>query len=102
MATKVFIPNRGAKHDFSPAKEFGELVFVSDGYVPVFKTGYIYRLWTEALQHSEPTDYIVICSLNIICSIGTGIFAYKHGRMNLLVYRPKQNKYEARIHILED
>jgi len=95
---KVYIPNRGAKHDFSPAEEFGELVYVSDGYLSPMKTGHIHRMWEEALKDSSPDDWILICSLNVVCSIGTAIFTAKHGCYNLLLYRSKTNRYEPRRH----
>jgi len=100
MSNRVFIPNSGARHDFSPAEEYGELLFISDGYLNPFKTGYMVRLWEEALKDSGSDDYILICSLPVLCAIGTAMFANKHGKVNLLQYRKRGNKYDVQTHVL--
>jgi hypothetical protein len=97
---KVYIPNCSSKHDFSPAKKFGQLVCVSQGGISPLNTGHIHRLWEMALENSSKKDYILICSLNILCSIGASMFTAKHGRVNYLLFHPRKNKYEPRTHKL--
>jgi hypothetical protein len=98
---KVYIPNTGAKHDFTGAEKYGDLVIVSDGYLGPFKTGYMMRLWDKALKYSTPDDYILICSLPVLCSIGAAMFAAKHKRVNFLQYRMHLDKYIACSHLIQ-
>lgn len=95
--TKVYIVNKSA-HDFNAAKEFGELFFLSSGSMNRYATNSMIRQFEEAMKDSNEYDYIVPCSLNVMNSIACAIFAHKHGRLNLLLF--KNGKYIERNHIL--
>lgn len=96
---KVYIPNRGS-HNYSDAERFGDLSFVSSGLVNPFNTGQQFRMWELALRDSSPEDRIVISSLPVLCTIGGSLYAYKHGKLNLLIfssegkYQPREINYE--------
>ena len=90
---KVYVVNRSS-HDFSPAEEYGELVFLSEGPMNRYSTNNMHRLFKDAMKESEPADHIVPCSLNVMNSIACAIFAVKHGRLNLLLF--KQGTYIER------
>ena len=83
---RVYVPNKGAGHDYSPASKFGDLVFVTLGRVNPLNTGQIFRKWTDALKTSTKIDFIIVTSLNTLCMIGAALFAVKHKRLNLLMY----------------
>lgn len=83
---QVFIPNRSA-NDFSGAEEFGDIVFVTEGYIDQLKVNPLIHRIDEVLSKSSPDDYIVMSSLNVLCSLVTAVFALKHGRLNLLIFR---------------
>ena len=98
MATrKVFVVNKSS-HDFGPADKYGKVKFLSEGSMNRYATNSMVRLFEEAMKDSEPTDYIVPCSLNVMNSIACAIFAHKHGRLNLLLY--KDGIYIERNHVL--
>jgi len=84
---KVYIINQGAGHNFDPAKEFGDLVFLSTGWIDRLGTGTMHRAFSEVLADSQPDDLIVLTSLAVMCSVACAIFAHKHGRLNLLLYK---------------
>lgn len=94
---KVFVVNKSA-HDFSPAESYGDVIFMSKGPVNRYATNHMHRLFAEAMKDSSPDDYIVPCSLNVMNSIACAIFARKHGRLNLLLY--KQGEYLERNLVL--
>jgi hypothetical protein len=97
MARKVFIVNNSS-HDFTSAKKFGELVFLSEGPMSRYATNSMVRDFTALMVNSSPSDYIVPCSLNVMNSIACAIFACAHGRLNLLLF--KDGQYIERNHIL--
>ena len=97
MANKVFVVNRSS-HDFTPAKKFGEIVFLSEGKMSRYQTNNMLREFEELLASSQPTDYIVPCSLNVMNCVACALFAHKHGTLNLLLY--KEGEYIERNHIL--
>jgi hypothetical protein len=98
MATrKVFVVNKSA-HDFKPAEEYGEVIFLSEGSMNRYSTNSMIRQFKEIMEDSEKGDYIVPCSLNVMNSIACAIFANKHGCLNLLLF--KDGIYIERNHIL--
>jgi hypothetical protein len=96
---KVYIPNKSG-HLYDDAKRYGELVFVTAGVQNKYSVNHMVRVWSEVLKDSSPEDCIVLTGLNIICSIGVGIFAKRHSRINLLLWR--NEKYIKREELLED
>ena len=87
---KVYIVNRGA-HDFSAAKSYGEIVYLTEGLYSPFSVDRMYREFAQHLKHSEPDDYILSTGLSIMNSIACAMFAHKHdGRLNLLLYKNKE------------
>ena len=98
MTTKrVYVVNKSS-HDFGPASQYGEVKFLSSGSMNRYATNSMVRLFEEAMLLSEPEDYIVPCSLNVMNAIACAIFAHKHGRLNLLLY--KDGVYIERNHVL--
>ena len=95
---KVFIVNKSA-HDFSAADHFGDVVFLSAGPMNRYGCNNMYRTFSEAMKDSKDTDFIVPCSLNVMNSIACAIFARKHGKLNLLLF--KNGEYLERNLIIE-
>lgn len=85
---RVYVVNRSA-HDYTPAAKYGDLVFVTQGRQNRYTANNHARMWAEALKDSQPDDYILLSSLNILCSIGCALFAMKHGKLNIIMYKPK-------------
>ncbi len=40
----------------------------------------------KSMAGAEPDDYILLTSLTSLCSIACSIFAYKFGRLNILIF----------------
>ena len=97
MPNKVFIVNK-SHHDYSDASKYGDIVFLSEGLVNRFNTNQMVREFSDLMEDSRPTDHIVLCSLNVMNSIATAVFAHRHGTLNLLLF--KDGKYIERNLIL--
>lgn len=96
---KVYVVNKGP-HDYSPAREFGELVYLTQGTISKYDVGQMYRECAPILQRSTADDYILITSLTSLCVVACSIFAWRHGRLNLLLY--KGNAYTVRTIVLDN
>lgn len=94
---KVYIVNKSS-HDFSPANQFGDVIFLSEGSMNRYATNSMIRQFKEVMENSSEDDYIVPCSLNVMNSLACAIFARKHGKLNLLLF--KNGVYIERNHIL--
>ena len=95
--TKVYIVNRSA-HDFSAADKYGKVIFLSEGSMNRYSTNSMFRQFEAIMKDSEENDHIVPCSLNVMNSIACAIFAHKHGKLNLLLF--KDGSYIERNHVL--
>lgn len=91
----VYIINR-SNHNFDAAKNYGELVYLSEGKMNKYATNSMLRVFSDQLENSTKDDYLLLCSLNIMNSLACAIFAFKHGCLNLLLY--KDGKYIERNH----
>lgn len=98
MTTNVYVVNKSS-HDFSAAKHFGDIVFLSEGPMNRYATNNMHRVFDVIMRDSNKEDYIVPCSLNVMNSIASAIFAKKHGRINLLLF--KEGRYIERNIILD-
>jgi len=98
MDTKVYVVNKSS-HNFSAAEKFGELVFMTEGRMNRFSTNDMIRKFKDSLADSKSTDYILLCSLNVMNSLACAVFAHKHGTLNLLLY--KNGSYVERNHVLD-
>jgi hypothetical protein len=93
---KVFIVNKSS-HDFSAAKHFGDIIFLSEGPMNRYATNSMHREFSEKMLDSHPDDYIVPCALNVMNSLACAIFVHKHGKLNLLLF--KDGEYIERNHV---
>ena len=94
----VYIVNKSF-HDFEAAEEYGKIIFLSSGPMNRYSTNNMLREFEEKMKNSSPCDYIVPCSLNVMNSIACALFAFKHGRLNLLLF--KDGRYIERNHVLK-
>jgi hypothetical protein len=97
---KVYITNKGG-HDFSAARVFGDLVYLSDGKCDPYQVNQIYREFAGILQNSNKNDFLLITSLPVMNMVACAIMAYRHGRVNLLQYHAQSNTYKARTIVLD-
>lgn len=96
--TRVYVVNRGG-HDYSAAERFGELVYCSDGEMDKWDINQMYRQMSQALEDSVPEDYVLLTSLTSLCSVACSVFAARHGRLNLLIF--KDGDYVARTIVMD-
>lgn len=95
----VYCTNRGG-HDYSPARAFGELVFITEGKLDKWDVSQMVRECRDAFKDSTEDDYILLTSLTTLCSIACAVFCHMHGRLNLLIY--KDDGYVERKIVLEE
>ena len=90
--SKVFVVNKGC-HDYSPAQEYGELVYLSHSSMDRFDLSKIWRKFEPQLTDCQSDDWILVSGLTVMSVVATSIFVQKHGKLNILLY--KSNKKGA-------
>ena len=82
----VYVVSKSS-HDFSEAKKFGKLVFLSEGAMNRYHCNNMNRQFMEVLKNSSPEDFILPCGLSVMNSIACATFSVLHERLNLLLFR---------------
>jgi len=88
---KVFVVNKST-HDFSAAKVFGDIVYLSKNNLQKYSTSQAYRIFWPTLIQSDPEDYLIVSGLSMHCLVAAFILTLKHKRLNLLLFTEKNNK----------
>lgn len=97
----VFVVNKSC-HDFTPARSFGKLYFISEGSIGKFNTAVMFRAAQRAVEKATAQDFILITGQSIMCSIVCGLFAKRFGRLNLLLYCGSENSYKLRRVVIDE
>ena len=98
MNRKVYIVSNGG-HDYSDAKRYGELVFLTDEVIRKDDIAQMYRVLSPILDEAEADDLLLISSLTSLCVVATAILSARFGEIHLLLY--KDGRYEQRDLILD-
>ena len=93
----VYVVNKSS-HDFSAAKDYGRIIFLSEGPMNRYAANHMHRQFAEIMKYSRKGDYIVPCSLNVMNIVAGAVFAQKHGTLNLLLF--KEGNYIERNLVL--
>lgn len=100
--TKVYVANK-SYHDYSFAeKHFGELIFLSNRNINPIDTSSMVRLIDKHLSSSLPEDKILITGLTIFNSLLCSYFAFKHSRLNLLIFKRNKDKSGSAEYVLRE
>lgn len=96
VPNKVFVVNDSG-HDLTSAKCFGEIVIMSSGTINKFRVSKIFREFEKYISSSSPNDFILQSGPNITCTVASSMFAAKHGRINLLIWRIGESGEESYV-----
>lgn len=86
---KVFVVNKGT-HDYSDARRFGELVFMSEGAINKYEVNSIFRQFDPYLSASTPEDFILQTGPSIMFSVAAVMYALLHEQLNTLIWKPSR------------
>jgi hypothetical protein len=95
----VYVVSKSS-HDFSQAKRYGRLIFLSEGAMNRYHVNNMVRQFERMLKDSGPDDFILPCGLSVMNSIACAVFAMLHGRLNLLLF--KKGVYVERNIVLKN
>lgn len=93
---RVYIINK-SRHDFTAAQEFGEFVYLSNGLIHKYATNRHTERFKELLKDSKADDYLLLTSVSVLNVIAAVIMMSLHGKLNLLLYNPKDSCYVHRV-----
>lgn len=84
---KVFIVHKG-DHNYKPAEQFGELVFLTGSEARQrYDLTALYTELDDALEGSTDKDFLMISGLPVMIAVANGILVRKHGAVRYLVFK---------------
>lgn len=98
--SKVYVIN-DMNHSYSKAERFGEVVPVTEGKMPIFKTDTMLTILKESLKNYKSDDYLLISGPAIMCIMATSIVFKRFENIKLLVFDAKEQDYVVR-HLCQD
>ena len=82
----VYIVNK-SYHDYKEAANYGNLIFLSEGKMSRYELNNMLRCFENELQTSSSEDYIVLCGLSVMNVAACVLFAIRHLKLNLLLFK---------------
>ena len=92
---KVYVVNN-TNHDYSKAEQYGELVYVTKGKLPIFKTNTVRAILEKGLVKFTKDDYLLISGPAIVNIMAATILYNKFDTVKFLVFDAKQQDYVVR------
>lgn len=91
-APKVWVVN-WAGHDYSPAKEYGELNWLTRGYVSLGNLDRLFYTVAEAVSQTHKDDFLLPAGLAILNVVAAAVWLRIHGSIRILVWDQKHDHY---------
>lgn len=88
METRVFIVN-GAGHDYTSAKAYGRLIYITRGNVSFESLDRVKFLVTTSVMESREDDWLLPAGRGILGIIAAIVWYRKHKKLKLLVHDTK-------------
>lgn len=83
---KVYIPNKSF-HDFEPARQFGELVFLTEGIIHNRQNvNHLYRLLADQMRGAAADDLLLVSGMSLLNAVAASILAVRFHRVNFLIF----------------
>ena len=92
---KVYVVNN-TNHDYSKAEQYGELVYITKGKVPIFKTNTVRAMLEKGLVKFTKDDYLLISGPAIVSVMAATILYNNFDTVKFLVFDAKQQDYVVR------
>lgn len=89
---RVWITNY-AGHDYEKAKPFGELKYLTKGFIDFKSLDRIKFLVAQEIADSSPDDYLLLSGTSLVCAIASVLFYALHGRVNILNFDKNTDSY---------
>lgn len=88
----VYIVSFNPEHDYSDALKFGEIIYMTRGYIIGQETPTILRTFSSYAEIATEQDYLLLSGPNLLCSLATAAWLQVRGTVNLLNMTPVRDK----------
>ena len=92
---KVYVVNN-TNHDYSKAEQYGELVYITKGKLPIFKTNTVRAMLEKGLVKFTKDDYLLISGPAIVSVMAATILYNNFDSVKFLVFDAYLQDYVVR------
>ena len=101
QARKVYVTNI-AGYEFENVKEFGELKYLTAGYINLNNPNAILRKVYPKIIAASSNDYLLLTGSNALGAIIFSTWLKVHKQVNLLIFNRKHNTYSIVTYVDTD
>lgn len=92
----VFVLHKG-EHNYDKAKQYGELKYVTEGIVPIFKTDSLYSMLEKEFNDFDShNDFVLLTGPVILCVLASIVLLRKVDDFKTLIFNAKAQAYTVR------
>lgn len=98
--SKVFVTNF-AGHDYSKAEKYGEIVWITRGYVSFHSLDRVKYRICESVSTSSSEDWLLLSGIPMICVVSALYWYFLHKKVKLLIHDKKRDDEYRELIITE-
>jgi hypothetical protein len=88
---KVFVTNYNGNYDYSIADSFGEVIFMTEGFLPEHRYVNVEKTFESYAKTAESTDLLFLSGSNIICAIAVAAWLRQKEEVHILQHGKTKN-----------
>lgn len=89
---KVYITNYNADFNYDLAKKYGEVVWMSHGFVPAESFQEVEERFESFARNAEEDDMLLLVGATTLCAIAVAAWLRVHDEVTLLQYTKKRDE----------
>lgn len=93
---KVWVVNY-AGHNYEPAESFGEIGYLSHGYVSMGNLERLFYSMVESVRETDNEDYLLLSGLLLLNAIAAIAWLERHGKAKMLSWDKKLGAYRVLV-----
>lgn len=84
MNRKVYVTNYNAQYDYNDAEQYGELVMMSQGFIPSHKLDDLFKNFENYAKIASDDDFLLLSGSNLVCVLAAIAWNRHHPNMELM------------------
>jgi hypothetical protein len=84
MKPKVYVTNHNANYDYSSAEAYGEIIYMTSGYMPAKNYQSILTTFENYAKTATENDYLLLSGANLVCALAMAAWLRHHKSVTLL------------------
>lgn len=84
MKPRVYVTNYNGSYDYSGAEQFGEIINMTQGFIPLHRYDSILNVFSNYAKTANENDYLLLSGSNLVCGLAVSAWMKHHKSVKLL------------------